>query len=47
LASLQGGLLLSEVERDTKCLAIALDAALAHVRSFATTRVNSRGRQRP
>jgi AcrR family transcriptional regulator len=48
LASLQGGLLLSEVEHDTKCLEIALDAALAHVRSFANARsVNSRGRQRP
>ncbi len=35
LASLQGGLLLAEVERDTRCLEIALDAALAHVGSFA------------
>jgi TetR/AcrR family transcriptional regulator, transcriptional repressor for nem operon len=35
LASLQGGLLLAEVERDTRCLEIALDAALSHVRTFA------------
>ena len=48
LASLQGGLLLSEVEHDTTCLEIALDAALAHVRSFATASgANRRGRQRP
>ena len=38
LASLQGGLLLAEVERDTRCLEIALDAALAHVHTFATPR---------
>ena len=42
LASLQGGLLLAEVDRDTRCLEIALDAALAHVRTFATSNVKSR-----
>jgi AcrR family transcriptional regulator len=42
LASLQGGLLLAEVDRDTKCLEVALDAALAHVRTFATASGNSR-----
>jgi AcrR family transcriptional regulator len=36
LASLQGGLLMAETERSTRRLEIALDAALAHVRSFAT-----------
>jgi len=42
LASLQGGLLLAEVDRDTKCLEVALDGALAHVRTFATTKAKSR-----
>lgn len=37
LASLQGGLLLAEVDRDTRCLEVALDTALAHVRTFATS----------
>lgn len=36
LASLQGGLLMAETSRDTRPLEIALDAAIAHVRSFAT-----------
>lgn len=35
LASLQGGLLLAEVERDTRCLEVALDQALDHVRTFS------------
>jgi TetR/AcrR family transcriptional regulator, transcriptional repressor for nem operon len=35
VASLQGGLLIAETERDSQTLEIALDAALAHVRSFA------------
>ena len=35
IASLQGGLLLAEVERDTRPLEIALDAAVTHLRSFA------------
>jgi TetR/AcrR family transcriptional repressor of nem operon len=44
LASLQGGLLMAETARDTRPLEIALDAALAHVRTFATARgENSRG----
>jgi AcrR family transcriptional regulator len=42
LASLQGGLLLAEVDRDTKCLEIALDEALAHVGTFATTKAELR-----
>jgi len=37
LASLQGGLLLAEVDRDTRCLEVALDAALAYLRTFATS----------
>lgn len=36
LASLQGGLLMAETERSTRPLEIALDAALAHVRSFSS-----------
>lgn len=36
LASLQGGLLLAETARDTRPLEIALDAAIAHVKSYAT-----------
>ena len=35
IASLQGGLILAELERDTRPLEIALDAAIAHLRSFA------------
>ena len=35
IASLQGGLLLAEVERDTRPLEVALDAAIAYMRSFA------------
>ena len=36
LASLQGGLLMAETARSTRPLEIALDAALAHLKSFAT-----------
>jgi len=36
IAALQGGLLLAEVERDTRPLAIALDSAVAHLKSYAT-----------
>ena len=36
IASLQGGLLLAEMERNTHPLEIALDAAIAHLKSFAT-----------
>jgi TetR/AcrR family transcriptional regulator, transcriptional repressor for nem operon len=35
IASLQGGLLLAELERNTRPLEIALDAAIGHLRSFA------------
>lgn len=35
IASLQGGLLLAEIERNTHPLEIALDAAIAHLNSFA------------
>ncbi|MBW0101190.1 TetR/AcrR family transcriptional regulator [Pseudonocardia sp. KRD-291] len=34
LAALQGGLLLAQVHRDTAPLQAALDAAIAHIRSF-------------
>jgi AcrR family transcriptional regulator len=46
IASLQGGLILAELERDTRPLEIALDAAIAHLRSFAptTTERHSGGR---
>jgi len=37
LASLQGGLLLSKALQDETPLAVALDAALDHVRTFSTT----------
>jgi TetR/AcrR family transcriptional regulator, transcriptional repressor for nem operon len=35
VASLQGGLLLAEMGRDTRPLEVALDAAIAHLKSFA------------
>jgi hypothetical protein len=35
LASLQGGLLLAEVDRDTRPIEIALDAAITQLKSFA------------
>jgi len=35
IASLQGGLLMSEVDRNVRSLEVALDAAIAHLRSFA------------
>jgi AcrR family transcriptional regulator len=35
MASLQGGLLLAEVERNTRPLEVALDAAISHLKSFA------------
>jgi AcrR family transcriptional regulator len=37
LASLQGGLLLAEVDRETRPLEIALDAAITHLKSFTPT----------
>ena len=36
MASLQGGLLLTQTRRDPEQLRLALDAAYAHLRSFAT-----------
>jgi TetR/AcrR family transcriptional regulator, transcriptional repressor for nem operon len=41
LASLQGGLLMAETARDTRPLEIALDAALAHVRSFTNVQTRT------
>jgi AcrR family transcriptional regulator len=38
LASLQGGLLLCQVHKDVRPLEAALDAAIAHLRSFAPSR---------
>lgn len=38
IASLQGGLLLAETERSTHPLEVALDASIAHLRSFAASR---------
>jgi TetR/AcrR family transcriptional regulator, transcriptional repressor for nem operon len=35
IASLQGGLLLAEMDRSTRPLEVALDAAIEHLRSFA------------
>ncbi|MGA7835430.1 MAG: TetR/AcrR family transcriptional regulator [Acidimicrobiales bacterium] len=35
MASLQGGLLLAELEKRTRPLEVALDSAIAHVRTFA------------
>ncbi len=35
MASLQGGLLLAEMDRSTRPLEVALDAAIAHVRMYA------------
>jgi TetR/AcrR family transcriptional repressor of nem operon len=37
IASLQGGLLLAEMGRSTRPLDVALDAAIAHLRSFASS----------
>jgi hypothetical protein len=34
IASLQGGLLLAEMDRSTRPLEVALDAAIAHLKSF-------------
>jgi TetR/AcrR family transcriptional regulator, transcriptional repressor for nem operon len=43
IASLQGGLLLAEVERNTRPLEVALDAAISHLRSFAPGRAGATG----
>jgi len=41
MASLQGGLLLAQVERNTGPLEVALDAAIAYLRSFAPSSPSS------
>jgi AcrR family transcriptional regulator len=43
MAALQGGLLLAQVKRDAECLAVALDMALAQIRTH-TERVTARRR---
>jgi acyl-CoA synthetase (NDP forming) len=47
IASLQGGLILAELERDTRPLEIALDAAIAHLKTFAPQRPNTTHRRTP
>lgn len=42
IASLQGGLLLAEIDRSTRPLEVALDAAIAYLRSFAPVAQNNR-----
>jgi AcrR family transcriptional regulator len=46
MASLQGGLLLAEMDRSTRPLEVALDAAIAHLRSFALSAPTPRSRTR-
>jgi AcrR family transcriptional regulator len=46
IASLQGGLLLAEMSRSTRPLEVALDAAIAHLRSFAPSGTKSSSRTR-
>lgn len=46
IASLQGGLLLAEMDRSTRPLEVALDAAIAHLKSFAPSRAESPSRTR-
>ena len=45
-ASMQGGLLLSKTRKDPEPLRIAIDAALAHLRSYAPRRRSSSARPR-
>ncbi len=47
IASLQGGLILAELERDTRPLEIALDAAIAHLKTFAPQQTNTTHRRTP
>lgn len=47
IASLQGGLILADLERDTRPLEIALDAAIAHLKTFAPQRPNTTHRRTP
>jgi hypothetical protein len=46
MASIQGGLLLTQVRRDPRQLRIALDAARANLRLNASTRPNQKGERR-
>lgn len=46
IASLQGGLLLAEVDRSTRPLEVALDAAIAHLKSFSPSKPKLRTRDR-
>lgn len=46
IASLQGGLLLAEMDRSTRPLEVALDAAIAYLKSFATSGAESPSRTR-
>ena len=46
IASLQGGLLLAEMDRSTRPLEVALDGAIAYLRSFAPSRREPRSRTR-
>ena len=41
IASLQGGLLLAEISRSTEPLEIAVDAAIAYLKSFARAPADS------
>lgn len=47
IASLQGGLILAELRRDTRPLEIALDAAIAHLGTFAPHPPNTTPRRTP
>ena len=47
IASLQGGLILAELERDTRPLEIALDAAITHLKTFAPQQPNTTHRRTP
>jgi TetR/AcrR family transcriptional regulator, transcriptional repressor for nem operon len=47
IASLQGGLLLAEMDRSTRPLEVALDAAIDHLRSFAPSSPEPSSRTRP
>jgi hypothetical protein len=47
MASIQGGLLLTQTRRDPGQLEIALDAAYAHLRTHAATGANRAGPRRP
>ncbi len=46
MASIQGGLLLTQIRRDPRQLRIALDAARSNLRLHARTRPNQKGETR-